>query len=60
MLCVLEAGKGEFGLTVAKDQELFALADGYLSEEREEVVGHSLWILAHDAGGVRTARVEVA
>lgn len=46
--------------TLAEDQELLALASGNLSEQGEQVEGDALGVLAHDAGGVGAAGVEVA
>lgn len=47
-------------LTIAKDEQLLALASGHLGQQRQQVVGGTLGVLAHDASGVRTAGVEVA
>lgn len=51
---------GDGAPTVAKDEQLFALPDGHLGEQREEVVRDALGVFAHDAAGVRAGRVEVA
>lgn len=45
--------------TVTEDHQLLALAGGDLSEQREQVVGDTLGVLTHDAGGVGTSGVEV-
>ena len=45
--------------TVAKDQQLLALPDRHLRQQRQQVVRHALRILAHDAARMAPARVEV-
>lgn len=45
--------------TVTEDHQLLALASGNLCEEREQVVRHTLGVLAHDTAGVGTSGVEV-
>ena len=47
------------GVVVAEDEQLLALADGDLCEEREQVVGDALGVFAHDARRVTPGRVEV-
>jgi hypothetical protein len=46
--------------TVAKDEKLLALAGCDLAQQRQQVVGDALRVLAHDAAGVGAAGVEVA
>ncbi|KAJ6444934.1 LOW QUALITY PROTEIN: putative quinone oxidoreductase [Purpureocillium lavendulum] len=46
--------------TFAKDEQLVAVARGHLAQQGQQVVGHALGVLAHDAAGVRAAGVEVA
>lgn len=46
-------------LTVTKNQELLALANGDLSKQRKEVVRHTLRVLAHDTTRVAASGVEV-
>ncbi|POR37440.1 Putative quinone oxidoreductase [Tolypocladium paradoxum] len=48
------------GLTVAKDQQLLAVARRHLAQQGQQVVRHALGVLAHDAAGVGAAGVEVA
>lgn len=57
---VADGGAVVGGVVVAKDEQLFALPDGHLGEQREEVVRDALGVFAHDAAGVRAGRVEVA
>lgn len=45
--------------TVTEDHQLLALAGGDLGEQGEQVVGDTLGVLTHDAGGVGTSGVEV-
>lgn len=47
-------------LTIAKYEELIALAGGNLAQKRKQVVWHTLRVLAHDASRVSTARVKVS
>lgn len=47
-------------LTIAKDQELGAVASGNLAQQRQQVVRNTLGVLSHDTGGVGTSRVEVS
>ena len=47
-------------VVVAEDHQLLALAGGDLGQEGQQVVGDTLGVLAHDAGGVGTGGVEVA
>jgi hypothetical protein len=47
-------------LTVAEDEQLVAVTGSDLAHEWEEVIGDTLGVLAHDAGRVGTAGVEVA
>jgi hypothetical protein len=46
-------------VVVAKDEKLLALTDSDLCEQRQEVVGYAERVLAHDARGMGTGRVEV-
>lgn len=46
-------------LTVAENEQLFTLASSNLSQQRQQVVGHTLRVLTHDTRGVGTSRVEV-
>lgn len=57
---IADGGAVAGGVVVTKDQELLALAGGHLSHQGEQVVWDTLRVLAHDAGGVRAAGVEVA
>ena len=54
------AGAVRGGIVVAVDAELRAAADGDLLDERHEVVGDALGVLADAAAGMRADRVEVA
>lgn len=54
--CLLRLGL----LTVTKDQKLVPVPSRYLAQQRQEVVRDTLRVLAHDAAGVSTARIEVA
>lgn len=45
--------------TVTKDHELFALSSSNLAKKGQQVEWNTLRVLAHDATGVGTARVEV-
>ena len=45
---------------VAEDEELLAQAHGDLRQQRQQVVRHTLRVLAHDAARVAARRVEVA
>lgn len=47
-------------VVVSKDQELVAITGGDFAEEREQIKGNTLGVLAHDASGVGTAGVEIA
>lgn len=47
------------GVVLAKHKQLLALTSGNLAQKRQQVEGDTLGVLAHNAGGVGTARVEV-
>lgn len=48
------------GVVVAKDAEVLSLAYGHLGNERHEVVGDTVGVLANGAANVRAYGVEVA
>ena len=45
--------------TIAKDEKLLTLAGSDLAKQRQQVVGNTLRVLAHDSAGVSTARIKV-
>lgn len=53
---ILKAGRKR---TIAKDKELVALSGSNLRQQREQVVGDTLGVLAHDATGVGSGRIEI-
>lgn len=57
---VANSGAVTGGVVFAEDKQLLALACGDLAQQRQKVKGDALGILAHDAGRVCAARVEVA
>ena len=46
-------------LTITENKQLLTLASSNLSQQRQQVVGHTLRVLTHDTRGVSTSGVEV-
>jgi len=47
-------------LTITKHEQLLALSNGDLSQQRQQVEGDTLGVLSHDAARVSARRVEIA